>query len=168
MTKVNAVVDIQGFRGIRNKFVVKELAVSYNIREFQNFLIKPPYAFEDLPHKQQNQAKWLFNNHHGLTWNEGSINFESVRLFLQANLKDTTIYVKGSEKKSWLYDVLGENYTIYDLDDFGASNLQKLREKYPYVFKCPTHSGFCALQNVLVLRNFVDEMLLKENFVLEL
>lgn len=94
-------IDVQGFKVNNNKFICKELAISYNSNEYQNFIIKPPFEFWRLPVEYQKQANWLTFNHHNLTWSAGSVSFNSVRHFLKENIsKDTPIYVNGAEKKN--------------------------------------------------------------------
>lgn len=147
--------DVQGFKGNNNKFIAKEVAVTFGSdAEYQNFIIKPPFEFKKLDFIYQKQAKWLTKNHHGFHWKDGSITFSTVRAFLCKNLKHSEIYVKGIEKKTWIENIL--NKEVYNLEDLTCPNFQQLYETITTPRLCSAHNGICALRNALVIRKFLD------------
>lgn len=155
----NIVIDVQGFKNHKNKFIFKEIAVLYNLREFQHFVIKPPYDFSNLTKAEQRQANWLRDNYHGLKWNDGSISFNSVKKFLTSNVANSKIFVKGDEKKIWVSKLLEHKVPVYDLEKLGCPNLEALCHENSTVLRCLSHTGNCALQNIFILRHFIDNNL---------
>ena len=125
---MTVVVDMQGFKGLNNKFIAKEIAVLYNESESQHFIIKPPFKFAELPPSLQTQARWLYNNYHGLSWEGGNVSFTIVKQFLTHNLRNKLVYVKGPEKRKWLTDTIGDSTKVADLDEVGCPNLHILKK----------------------------------------
>ena len=157
------IIDIQGFKGHNNKFLVKELAILHNENEVQHFILKAPFDFNKLPLELQEQARWLHQNHHGLSWEGGSVTFHSVKQFLLHNLRNKIVYVKGCEKRNWLLDILGnrgKTTAVYDMDDLGCPNLRILKkqdQQHQQQRRCLNHKGYCALQNVYLLNNYLNK-----------
>lgn len=147
-------IDMQGFKSNSNEFIAKEVAVVFNNDEFINFIIKPPYNFNNLSPQKQKEAHWLTKNYHHLHWNAGSVSFSSVCRFLKTNLRYFKVYVKGVEKRQWLEKMMQRN--IFNTEDIGCINLKQMNRKYPNNFHCNFHKyggGVCALRNVLLLKN---------------
>jgi len=155
------IVDVQGFKGNNNEFILKELAISFNEHEFQNFIVQPPHQFEKLMKIKQKEANWLSKNHHGLGWNDGSVTYKSVKKFLLEN-HITAVYVKGEEKKNWLSHMLQNKVMIQNLEEYGCPSFKVLRKTYPSrTMLCTSHQGICALKNASLLRFFFNDQ--KEN-----
>lgn len=159
-------IDAQGFKNDNNEFIFKELAITFNNNEYQNFLIEPPFPFERLSRNKQKEAIWLRNNHHHLNWNDGSVSFKSVQNFLKENICITTdIYVKGIEKTEWIKDILGDNWyqVVVNIEDLGCENLKSLQKNKPPIIQCPHHytTGCCALKTSFLIRSFVNS---KKNY----
>lgn len=155
-------IDVQGFKGHKNQFVLKEIALLHGENNLQHFIIQPPTDLENLPWHLQTQAQWLFRNHHGLNWNGGFTTLDSVTQWFSNILRGNIIYVKGLEKAKWISDLfyLHENADIRDLDAEGAPNLEALRKTFAGTPRCIIHTGTCALQNVYLCKNFFEN---KEN-----
>lgn len=72
----------------------------------------------------------------------------------------TKIYVKGWEKKKWLESLIDrECITIIDMNDLNCTKIEKLIDKSTSK-TCLIHSRkkeifTCALQNVIVLKNWL-------------
>lgn len=99
-------VDIQGFRGNGNRFIIKEISI-YKHGILSTHLFDAPYSYNSLDKKYKNQALWLFYNHHGLSWNDGYIPYSRVAEIIYKELAiknsyNTIIYIKGDEKVQWL------------------------------------------------------------------
>lgn len=155
-------IDVQGFRGANNQFVLKEIAILHDEYNLQHFIIRPPTDFGKLPYHLQTQAQWLFRNHHGLTWNGGFTTLNSVANCFSNILRGSIIYVKGVEKAKWIADLfyLDGNADIRDLDTEACPSLDMLRKKFTDTPRCIIHSGSCALQNVFLCKKFMEN---KEN-----
>lgn len=144
-------IDMQGFKSNSNTFIAKEIAIVFNNEEYINFIIKPPFDFKRLSIAKQNEANWLTKNFHHLNWNDGSISFKSVVKFLKTNLKYSTIYVKGMEKKKWFEKLL--QVRVFNIEDIGCINFKQIQLKYPEHFYCSYHNyGVCALRNAYLLK----------------
>lgn len=150
------IVDVQGFKGEGNTFILKEFALSFSQNETINFIIKPPFDFTNLPIRYQKQARWLIKYHHHHQWDQGWTTYEELQPFLQKHLKQYTICVKGEEKRKWVQEMFPENH-IVNLEDYGCESFQRLREKYNIlpgeVYKSIPNQG---IHNVKLLRFFFD------------
>lgn len=127
------IIDMQGFKGENNKFIPKEIVISFNDYEYQHFLLKPPFPFGNLPQHLQIQANSLYTYHHGLKWNAGDIDVNSVKQFILCNCKNKNIYIKNEEKRQWLLHFLGKNISpnhVYELDSCGCPNINILIKQY--------------------------------------
>lgn len=148
-------VDLQGFRGNSNNFIPKEIAVVFNDKQYYNFIIKPPYEFSYLLPEKKKQANWLTKNHHHLQWEDGYASIGSVCEFINANTTNSSVYVKGLEKKRWLEEMLQKN--VFNIENvLCCYNLKRLEKEYPDCVRCSSHShGTCALKNALLIqKNF--------------
>lgn len=147
-------VDLQGFKTDGNNFIVKEFA--YDTLEYtQLFLIKPPFPFSKLTESEKRRTRWL-EQHFGLSWKEGYVDFKEFKRVIVNHIKDKTIFVKGMEKIKWVHE-LYPNCTVIDLGEKDAPNLQELYRKYcsnDCIFNCVYHKKSCALKNVLCIKKW--------------
>jgi len=152
-----AVIDVQGFHGINNNFIAKEISICFNLTCHQQFLIKPPFNFALLSKKQQKQALWLTKNHHGIDWDAGQLSLLDVKKYLRFNLKNYKVFVKGKQKVSWLKNNFDINATALRDEDCPYS-LKDLLERYRVQIQCSAHgdeSFVCALRNSIAIRHFI-------------
>lgn len=157
---MNTIVDFQGFRGINNEFILKEIAVLFN-GHHQHFILTPPFNSNLLPLSLKRQAHWLHQNHHGFSWDGGDIDIRRVKAFLREKIENV-VYVKGTEKKYWLQNLINnKNVEVINLEDlnYKCPNLKELKRIYPDItLKCWYHGKICALQNVYLLRRYISEV----------
>jgi hypothetical protein len=155
---VFAVIDIQGFRV--PEFVPKELAI-FDGRHMAHYVFEPPYSIDQLTFNQQRSVRWLENNYHQLRWTDGDVKLSRLKPVLD-RIRDNydEVYCKGAMKREFLYTYFGENFTIHDLRD-----APYLREKPKDMAKylntdCMYHKrGMCALSNVKVFYNYINNMI---------
>lgn len=156
-----AIIDMQGFKGDFNNFIVKELAVSLSEAENYNYFIKSPFAFNKLSTSLQKQSKWLTKNYHKIGWDYGNDELENVVKFLKTNtLNADLIYVKGEEKLKWISEILNTNIVIENIENINCPNFKSLYKTYHSIInktKC-IHSHNCSLKNVICLRNFLKNI----------
>ena len=151
------IIDVQGFKNIRNNFILKEISILYQNNEYQTFIIKPPYDFCTLYANEQRQIKCMEKHQHGLGWNDGSVTYDSVRKFIQDNISlRTFIYVKGDKKKKWIKEFLGTKHFIINIKDLGCDSLKELKYQYPNQPRCLTHEKMCTLENVFLMKCFLQ------------
>lgn len=170
MERKIAVLDVQGFRGFNNKFIVKELAVCTDMKNFRHFLIKPPYDFGLLSEKEQRMANWLKRNHHGIEWSSGDYTLKTVKKYLDFHLKDFNIYMKDEQKRQWVSHFWKHN-NLYALSELECNiSLENLKKMYPIDndVTCKHHQKFCdisiknktavcALMNALCIKQFMEK-----------
>lgn len=141
---MSLVIDVQGFKRERNKFVVKELA-AYDGKRIAHFVFKPPFPFEMLSLDLQNHANWLTKNAHGLQWKSGS----TPHHVLDRVLEDLTqsaerVYCQGKEKAAILQQFM--SMPVIEFPDNPT-----LEKRPPNCFCHSIDACMCALANVLFL-----------------
>lgn len=153
------VVDLQGFRRPFNGFTLKELAVLAVDQEAEpsTLLFEPPYEWKNLSARYKSENSWLERNLHGLSWSSGDIPYEDIKLVLSTVMYDVQkIYVKGSEKKHWLQNIL-KDVQIVDMLDLDCPSLESLK-KVSKTTNCTHHNilnSNCSAQNVKLLRDWL-------------
>lgn len=109
------IVEFQAFKGNQNEFIIKELVIYDLYSDVSNyFLFKPPYTFSNLTPKSARTNKWLSNNYHYISWNEGFTNYKELEniIYLYCD-KYKTIYTTGEEKRKFI-----SMYTSSDVVNF--------------------------------------------------
>lgn len=150
--------DVQGLRGKDNEFIYKEVAVVLPSREFYTFIIKPPYPVTNLTAKEYRQVRWLQNNYHGINWSDGITPLDVVHRFLIETLpSNSVVYVKGAEKTTWVSHLLNNSLPVWNVEDLGCESFSVLRNSVNpnSVIRCTSHWGYCALENVFLIKHFV-------------
>lgn len=153
-------IDVQGFKGAYNSFIVKEIAILNDRNECQHFIVHPPYNISNLPPDLHRKAYNTCQNHHGLDWTIGFSPLDAIIDHFSGVLNSHTIYVKGAEKVKWIKDLfrLGENANVQNLDEKGCPRIENMRRTYPDISRCIVHQGTCALQNVYLCKKFYSNM----------
>ncbi|KAK0169467.1 hypothetical protein PV328_012007 [Microctonus aethiopoides] len=79
-----------------------------NIHRVTRMLFESPFKWDELPKHYKTMNLWVMRNYHGILWDAGDIPYNKLNDVLDIILKDVAyIYVKGSEKKQWLSDIIG-------------------------------------------------------------
>lgn len=156
------IIDLQGFKGPINEFILKEISIIQaddKNAEPLTLFFGPPYAWDTLPIKYKMMNKWLKRNFHGLSWEYGSIPYDAAKVMIQTILRQArVIYVKGCEKSYWLKSFLDFSTEIIDLETLDCPSLRKLPK---FRLGCVHHhhqrnSKFnCANENVKSLRSWL-------------
>lgn len=152
-----AIVDLQGFKDMKNQFIIKEFAIFIN-GYTQTFLVKPPYSFNYLSKEEKKQVRWLENNR-GVYWSEGYIDYREFKRTIIPYLNKSKIVAKGTEKIKWIHD-LCQNCEIIDMGENGCPNFSKLYDIYaksPVISNCINHNKKCALKNVMCIKKWCDD-----------
>ncbi|KAL6417207.1 hypothetical protein ACFW04_012911 [Cataglyphis niger] len=161
---MDIIVDIQGFRDARAKFIPKEVAIDAPF--VGHWIMMPPHSFGKLPENVRRQNNWLTRNYHGIEWFDGEANPK----YFTSHLREITrharyIYVRECEKACYLRNLPSRD--IYNLEDISPAfkNLTSRGERERY---CGYH-GFrkfgifhCALRNANKLKYWILE---QNNFV---
>lgn len=161
MSKKYIIIDVQGFKDIHNSFILKELCMYYETGEYQNFIIKSPYAYERLSNCEKRQVKWLQKHYHGISWNEGSISFKSVKHFVLNNISmKSLVYVKGLEKTEYIKKLINNKTLVVNIEDIGCKkSLNFMKQHYPKMIKCGVmheEKKICALENALIINYYIN------------
>lgn len=143
------ILDVQGFKVERNKFIVKELA-AYNGYKTAHYIFKPPFSIKLLPPDLEKQVKWLTHNYHCINWNEGHTPFYNFGNIIRELVEtEEIIYVKGKEKVSYIKEYSPK--PVYELEDHPPLQFSEPRCFYHLKSKC-----MCSLSNVFYLyENFI-------------
>lgn len=149
------VLDVQCFRGFDNTLIIKEIAFA-SIHIFQHWIVKPPFAFYDLPKPLRKQACWLTHHYHGLEWESGFISQVELRELLH-HLNATRVFVKGEEKRKLMFEYFDVRTEIINMDQLNCPSLKLI--SVPYL-RCLYHSQhnnkyMCALTNTFHLYSWL-------------
>lgn len=141
------ILDLQGFKGPKNQFICKELAVlSLNHHVLNYYLFKTPKKLQH--HSETN--KWITNNHHKLRFEDGDVEFDRLSSIFdkigQLSMGGGRIFVKGKEKVQWVRK-LCRHQDVNVIDLVYLPSLQST--VYTLHSSCLLCHPNCALQNVL-------------------
>lgn len=144
----HVIIAIQFVCGSNGQYFVKELAVL----PFESTLpvvhhFAPPYPYQELHPKARRQNDFDVTNINGLRWCDGDVDYNRLPEIL-AEFNETTIYVKGAIKESFLKKYL-PNVNVIQLE------IPKLRELKNFKTTCRIHDPLpttrCAAQNCINL-----------------
>lgn len=176
--KVSVFVDIQGFLDNKNEIVVKEFAYMLNnSKERRHFVFKPPYKLCELKEHVRNNVRNHSRLHHGILWSEGELDYKHLRQCLNFMIYDNdieAIYVQGKEQIMWLYQLylnsakpLPPIYDVFFMPSLDNAEYKRKSKKIycehhdwsanegSYDFwSIYSHPKHCALQNVLILKDY--------------
>lgn len=151
---VDIYLDVQGFIGIHNEFIPKELVLMWNEHKYHHFLIKQPYTYKELSNKLQKQAAWTTTNLHNLCWEDGEVSFYNVKQLIAEYVDFKSVCVRGSVKENWVYKTFPNVYKVINVEK-SIPSFKKLNQKYFDIKTCYLHTNcVCALQNTLLLYNY--------------
>ena len=123
LSSKTVVLDVEGFRHRKEKFIVKELGVcTEDYLDCVSFL--PPTIYSELTTQQKQSFSWLTRNLHGIEWDTGNYPYiyptqiiQSVRL----RNPGAIFYAKGEEKVKFLSDLL--ECSIIDLNSLAFPSI---------------------------------------------
>lgn len=145
------VIDVQGFKTEKNKFLPKELAIFDGVR-LNHYVFKPPFKFEYLSEAGQKEAEWLMKNHHCIKWEVGYTPLYQFRNIIK-NITNPgiAVYVKGKEKANFLQKF--SRGPVQEIDEQPV--IQSSEAKCFYHSKSPC---ICAVSNVYhIYENFITK-----------
>lgn len=126
-----AVVDFQGFRGLKQAFVVKELTIATLTSLNQNtelchLTFKPPTSeYCDGESSSTPANFWVQRHMHGIAWTDGELEYSELKPKLEGVVKGVSfIFCKGYEKCCFLQSLIQR--PVYDLADFGCPSIKTL------------------------------------------
>lgn len=135
------ILDVQGFKVEKNKFIAKELA-AYDGKKTSHFIFKAPFRLDYLPPVYHKQATWLMNNHHCIRWEDGFTplhKFGEIIKWLTHRVD--VFYVKGREKTAYIKEFT--TAPIIELEEQPC-----IEPSVPSCFYHMTENCICALTNV--------------------
>ena len=108
LSSKTVVLDVEGFRHRKEKFIVKELGVcTEDYLDCVSFL--PPTSYSELTTQQKQSFSWLTRNLHGIEWETGNYPYIYLTQIIQSvRLRNpgSIFYAKGEEKVKFLSDLL--------------------------------------------------------------
>ncbi|KYQ47080.1 hypothetical protein ALC60_13907 [Trachymyrmex zeteki] len=132
---------------VDKRFVVKEIAVLKNGNTLTHYIFTGPMPWRFLTKSDQSHASWLMSHHHGLQWNDGVVPYRMAqRLISEAVLgeSEAIVYVKGSEKREWLSDILNNDDVVVETIDIHYEDIEPLKNlDTTNTFRCGRHSKHC-------------------------
>ena len=117
------VLDLEGFRHRKEKFIVKEFGVCTD--DYNNcVLFSPPSKFSDLTDPQKISINWLSKNLHGLNGNSENYPYIYLTQIVQnVRLRNprAVYYAKGLEKSQLFSELLDS--PVIDLNTLECPNI---------------------------------------------
>lgn len=167
---MDLIIDVQGFNGPDNKFILKELAaLTIDGSQFEHYLFTSSCSYNSLTRDLQKLASKATNKHHGITWNSGLLDASKIKYVLERLLVRSSgkVFVKGEENKQWLRKFTAAE--IVNVEKFGCPNFdtlhKQLRDVVPEV-TCFAHKiskPLCAVQNTHLLFGWYNEYSRNQN-----
>lgn len=140
------ILDLQGFKDEKNKFIPKELA-TYDGVKISHHIFKQPFPLNSLSPEQHKEAVWLMKNYHCINWNDGFTPLHHFSAIIQKVTQDAEfVYVKGREKTNYIKKYCSK--PVVEIDEQPC-----LHKVIP---KCMFHNNslaMCALSNVFEMYN---------------
>lgn len=149
---------MQGFNDNNRTFVVKELGIVSEEEDDSrplHYLFEPPCGFHELSATTRAGNLWLARNTHRLPWNTGDMSYGRLHAILDDALRDSVVFVKGSEKKLFLDERV--ECDVFDLSECDeCPSLAKLRSAAIPHIRCPVNhdSSYCAYQTCQILKGW--------------
>lgn len=135
-------IDVQGFTGANNTFVVKEFAILKNKYELHHFIFKPPYPWSVLSGIDQRQA--LENKScHGFNWNDGYIPYSELGNSVRPHFKTDTAFIVKNKSVQVILKKLFDLNTAYLGEPYTHSHQRR----------CAYHFAVCAMETVFSMRD---------------
>ncbi|KAL6255615.1 hypothetical protein P5V15_012863 [Pogonomyrmex californicus] len=113
----------------------------------------------------KSRARWMIRHYYKLRWDDGTISYSKAKSLITKVVhgteedddnNDAVIYVKGHEKRQWLWNLLLDDERVYietlDADYEDIDFLNNLNADN--TMRCGYHYTNCALQNVFKLFNW--------------
>ncbi|KAL6250920.1 hypothetical protein P5V15_014982 [Pogonomyrmex californicus] len=164
-------VDLQGFL-VGGQFVVKEFAALRKRTVLSHYIFASPIPWHFLASADKSRARWVIRHHHRLRWDDGTIPYSKAKSLITKAVhgteedddddddddddSDAVVYVKGHEKRQWLWNLLLDDERVYietlDADYENVDSLNNLDADN--TMRCGYHYTNCALQNVFKLFNW--------------
>ncbi|KAL6252193.1 hypothetical protein P5V15_015166 [Pogonomyrmex californicus] len=140
--------------------------------DLQGFLVGGhPIPWHFLASADKSRARWVIRHHHRLRWDDGTIPYSKAKSLITKAVhgteeedddddddddSDAVVYVKGHEKRQWLWNLLLDDERVYietlDADYENVDSLNNLDADN--TMRCGYHYTNCALQNVFKLFNW--------------
>lgn len=164
MANNSYVVDIQGFHA--PDFLPKEICIVNIHTDFVwHCVVRPPTCYNRLSPRLRKLVSYISKNIHGLDWDLGFIPEADalgvLRNILQGAVK---VYIKGSERATYLRRLLNFSVNVVDLDIFDYRGQRELKENQysscsPYLLK---HNKLrCAFRKACMYRDYIRKHLEK-------
>lgn len=150
------IIDIQGFNYGSESFLCKEIAIfDSDSGCFSHRFVKMPVKLTHYNNTIQAHMNTVTRTIHGLEWqNNDCLEYEQLSEYIINCIgSNSTVFIKGFEKKNWLEKLLSK-HNVIDLLDEGCPALEKLKI-FLKSHHCNAHlysNNFnCALENVYLL-----------------
>lgn len=136
-------------------YVIKACAIAdVHKPACQQFDFKPPYEFARLGIDARKQNNYLTRNHHGLSWEDGTISYDQMWPVIKSKLQTAhRIFTKGDQPARYLSRMLGRE--VHNVEKSFADEFESTREENEIRFpKCLlSHDGLMgATQRDYVIR----------------
>lgn len=149
-------VDMQGFRGLDNELVIKEMAILLD-GKLHHLLFKEPFAKSLLQTKSKRTNHWLENNFHHLKWEDGFLPYEKMAEILCGILPNSkekffNIYVNGEEKQNWLVQSFDLQNYVHQIKDHFWYDFKKYKNRESLETPiCTLNHPNCSVKNVYTM-----------------
>lgn len=163
------IIEIQAFRGNKGEFIIKELVImDMDTNVVLYFLMKPPYSFKKLKYKYAKTNKWLMENYHHITWEEGFTDYKELDNIMYRYCQQFAVaYTSGLEKSKWIQQYMSGCVVHYPLNikdlDVGEGFCLSVIDQKHKTTNCVLIRSYALLNSLMLqnsnqvgINNFVD------------
>lgn len=168
---MDVVIDVQGYKGYKGLFIVKEIAILGVRHDLEGHWILQPTRSLKFPDKYRREYNWLTTHHHRIKWHSGNTTFRNLMQHIRQLLVDVDyIYVRGACKAAFM-----ERYTNKEVINVETEeDCPSFMKMPPPLSVCSYHTEmgpstkkqhvYCALAQAHQLRTWLKENSSVEQF----
>lgn len=145
------ILDLQGFKDNKNRFIVKEIAIITIEGDFiQHCFVKSPFGFHKLSPFYKRQVIFNSKYYHGIPWSEGRVNFSKIiKQLRKLFCGNSTVFVKGQEKAMFIQEQFPDTQIVNLEENPSFPSLKQMTPNYNKHCFFHENTGYmCAYSNV--------------------
>lgn len=161
---MDIVIDIQGYKGFRGRFIAKEIAILRLDSNIVGHWVLYPTKSLKFPNQYKKEYHWVITHAHKLKWNQGKSNFKKIMTYIREIVhKSDRVYVRGKSKSDFIDHYTGKQPINLEDEEECPSFSQLELESTMCDYHTETERlqttarSYCALMQAYQLRKWIQE-----------